>query len=248
MSPFSAFSENAVMLRQHILSSKFLIVWNIASAMSLLLPILIFTIARMRNNGDENQDDNQDQEQENYYDEYGNYVGPTHWWQFWKSSNNNYDNDGQQEDDREAGVPWWYLWGQQEREPEEEGRGTLVFIYVWTLLTFAFVTYWVHKLSIQKNMDALRWALFGFANYGFICCVLLGGLEAVQVEGREIEETGWYGQTSVLVFLTCLFNMLSSLFLALWTFRKSAKPAPLVSEDESTDYRPADEQTSGAVV
>jgi hypothetical protein len=96
------------MLRQQILSSKFLIAWNVASVLSLLLPLLIFSIARARNNGDydENENDNQD-EQENYYDEYGNYVGPAHWWQFWKANNNNYNNDGQEEDDGDAGAPWW---------------------------------------------------------------------------------------------------------------------------------------------
>jgi hypothetical protein len=141
------------------------------------------------------------------------------------------------------------LWG-QEGEPEEEGRGTLIFIYLWTIMTFAFVSFSVHKLVVQNNMMALRWTLIGFANSSFICCVLLGGLEAIQVEGREVEETGWYGQISVLIFLTCLFNMLSALGFALWiwTLSSKAKSAPLISDEESTDYRIADDQTTGAVV
>ena len=51
--------------------------------------------------------------------------------------------------------------------------------------------------------------------------VLIGGLDAVKSEGREIEETGWYGQTSVLLFLTCLFGMIKCLSLQFWLAQRA---------------------------
>lgn len=60
-----------------------------------------------------------------------------------------------------------------------------------------------------------------FVNYAFIVMVLIGGLDAVKTEGREIEETGWYGQTSVLLFLTCLFGMIKSIVFFFWLVQKS---------------------------
>ena len=105
------------------------------------------------------------------------------------------------------------LWGDQE-EPDEEGNGTIVFVYLWTLVLIFALTVYGNRLMSAGNLEALRFALLGFANYAFICCVLLGGLDAVKTEGREIEETGWYGQTSVLLLLTCLFMLVSSIIFS----------------------------------
>lgn len=80
----------------------------------------------------------------------------------------------------------------------------------------------------SRNFDALKYALFGFANVCFLVMVLVAGLDAIAVEGREIEETGWYGQTSVLLFLTCLFGLAKSLVFAGWMHKKSTA----VKQDE----------------
>jgi len=70
---------------------------------------MAFSVARLTSEQDYDENQNQDDQNENYYDEYGNYVGPTHWWQFWKSNNNNnYNNNGEDENDNdERGTPWW---------------------------------------------------------------------------------------------------------------------------------------------
>ena len=97
-------------------SDSFLLVWNVASVVTFLLPLMAFSIARLTSDQDGNENQGDDQNENYYnnnyqnpdnYDEYGNYVGPTHWWEFWKS-NNNGQNDGQEENDNdERGAPWW---------------------------------------------------------------------------------------------------------------------------------------------
>jgi hypothetical protein len=58
----------------------------------------------------QNQEQDQEQNYQNNYDEYGNYVGPTHWWQFWKKSNNN--NEQQQDGEQDQNLsPWWCKYG-----------------------------------------------------------------------------------------------------------------------------------------
>lgn len=106
------------------------------------------------------------------------------------------------------------LWGDQD-EPDEEGHGTIVFVYLWTLVLVFALTVYGNRLMKAGNFEALRFALLGFANYAFICCVLLGGLDAVKSDGREMEESGWYGQTSVLLVLTCFFMLIVSVIFSL---------------------------------
>ena len=99
-------------------SDPFILTWNIGTTVTLLLPLLIFTVARLTNqeeynngeqNGEQDYYDNNPYNNPENYDEYGNYVGPTHWWQFWKRSNNNYQNGegGGNSGDEQNRTPWW---------------------------------------------------------------------------------------------------------------------------------------------
>ena len=113
------------------MSDPFVLSWNISTLVTLLLPLLAFTTARLTNQEEwynqqnQNQDNGEqnDQNGQNYndnpyanpdnYDQYGNFVGPTHWWQFWKKNNsrNNYNGEGGEGgegNDREWDrTPWW---------------------------------------------------------------------------------------------------------------------------------------------
>lgn len=94
-----------------ISSDKFLLFWNVASLVTFFLPLISFTVDRLtpRYDDDGNQVQNEDYynpyENENNYDQYGNYIGPQHWWEFWKDHRNaDANNDA---NDNEAGAPWW---------------------------------------------------------------------------------------------------------------------------------------------
>lgn len=86
-------------------SDTFTTVWNGASVVTLFLPLLAFSSARLRNEYDWEQQQNGensawgDYNNPDNYDEYGHYVGPSHWWQFWKN-----DQEGHNDERR---TPWW---------------------------------------------------------------------------------------------------------------------------------------------
>ena len=94
-----------------ISADTFLLAWNVASLVTFLLPLLSFTVDRLtpRYDNDGNQVQNEDYydpyENPNNYDQYGNYVGPQHWWEFWKDNRNGDQNDNNDND--EVGAPWW---------------------------------------------------------------------------------------------------------------------------------------------
>jgi hypothetical protein len=86
-------------------SDRLLLLWNLAAIVVTVFPLMVFTVARSSySNGEEDEAEN---EAQGYYDEYGYWVEyqQSHWWQFWKSSNNGEEDQGS--NDNEAGVPWW---------------------------------------------------------------------------------------------------------------------------------------------
>jgi uncharacterized membrane protein YciS (DUF1049 family) len=113
------------------------------------------------------------------------------------------------------------------------------------------VTLYGNHLLAQgsASLSQLQWALIAFGNTCFLVCVLIGGLDAIQVEGQELEETGFYGQTSVLVFLTCIFGIVYSIVFSLW-LRKRIKRAALeenkLQEEDKVHGYQLHEKSSGA--
>jgi hypothetical protein len=96
----------------------------------------------------------------------------------------------------------------------------------------------------------LQWALIGFGNTCFLVCLLTAGLDAIQVEGREIEETGFYGQTAVLVFLTCLFGIVYSVLFSFWVRRRiklaGLEEKQVQEEDKIHGYQLHEKSSVGA--
>lgn len=222
------------------MSDTFLLAWNVSSAVTFLLPLFAFTVARLTSqqeydeNGNQNQNGEQNQNQyysnpyqnPNNYDQYGNYVGPQHWWEFWKRNRGGEYEQNDGSNDEERGAPWWYIWGEREgRDPEEEGSGAVLFVYLWTLLLFAGLIYVGNMTRMNiSNLQTLRLTLFAFVNYCFVIMVLLIGLEgAIETEGREMEEDGFYGQRSVLLLVTCLFALVQSIVFISWTNKRLKK-------------------------
>lgn len=122
------------------------------------------------------------------------------------------------------------VWGEQRegQDPEQEGKGAVLFVYVWLLVSIAVLIYLGNSTANSTNkLEGLRWALVGFANVCLVTMVLLVGLEAIEVEARELEEDGFYGQTPVLLFLTCFFALVQSIVFIGWTGKRlAAQQAP----------------------
>ena len=98
----------------------------------------------------------------------------------------------------------------------------MLFAYLWTLLFFAGMAYLVNTTrKTIEPVEGLRLALFGFANYCFVVIILLVGVEgAIETEGREIEEDGFYGQRSVLLLVTVFFAMVQTIAFVFWTTKR----------------------------
>jgi len=236
--------------------------WNISASVTVLLPLFIMMVARMTgyNEEDDNNNNNgDDYNNQNYNNNNNNNNNNNHWWNSWysnRSNNYNYNNDNQDEDQQgsnDATTPWWWFWSGEDREPDKEGSGALLFVYVWTLLLFVIMVIYGNIIFRRESMTAaastmshnnnnnnnnncyyykgevetkttaksttippdsalLRGAVIMFANLAFLILVLVTGLgEAIQTEGREVEENGgWYGQFGLCIFGTCLFWMIWS--------------------------------------
>ncbi len=108
-----------------IKGDRFLLAWNISILVVILLPLLIFGVARLgvenhhygnyynsNNNNNNNSQLNWNQLNQWRYDQNGNFMGQKHWWQFWKR-NNHYDRNGneyygqQHQQQNQNGAPWW---------------------------------------------------------------------------------------------------------------------------------------------
>ena len=108
-------------------------------------------------------------------------------------------------------------------EDDREGRGTLIFVYLWLLVLFiALVIYGNYAFQksgrLSREHYGLVLVLISFANFSLLCCVLVAGLGAIEHEGggRDLEEYGWYGQPAVLLFTTSLLMFLYSIVFAFW--------------------------------
>lgn len=105
------------------------------------------------------------------------------------------------------------------RDPEEAGNRAILFVYLYTLVLFAGLV-WVGNTT-QKTvpkLQTLRLALFGFVNYAFAIMVLLVGMDdVIQIEGREMEQYGFYGQRSVMLLITLMFAFIQSIVFINWT-------------------------------
>jgi magnesium-transporting ATPase (P-type) len=111
----------------------------------------------------------------------------------------------------------------------------VLFVYVWLLVCIAALIYLGNSTGNESSkLEGMRWALVGFANVCLTTMVLLVGLEAIEVEERELEEDGFYGQTSVLLFLTCLFALVQSIVFIGWTGKRLATQQAL--PEKSDDY------------
>ena len=131
------------------------------------------------------------------------------------------------------------IWGEREgRDPDEEGSGAVLFLYLYTLVFFAGMVYVVNTTAMTTSkLQALRLILLGFANYCFVAIVLLVGLEnAIETEGREVEETGFYGQRSVLLFITCLFALVQSIVFVSWTTKRLKRLSAEALTEKTDDY------------
>jgi len=133
-------------------SPRLLASWFGAGALSIVLPILIFTMARVSNaaaNADEN------------------------------NNNGNDDNNNNNNEDEES-TPWWYFGGNDDRRDEEKAPAVLIATYLWSLLLFSGILFYGrYIMRAGADLHGLVVALCLFANFSIISLFMVSGVEYV---------------------------------------------------------------------
>jgi hypothetical protein len=197
--------------RNQLMSDPVLLGWNVSGAISLFLPLFIMVVARCVNVDEDGEGNNDNNNNNNNNNDNENNNG--HWWNRWYNNRNNGEGgDGDGEQGSGDRTPWWWWGGREEGEPEDEGKGALVFVYIWMWFLFAsLVLYGNFVFRRGSDYGGLQGALIMFTNLALIAMILITGLGAIETEGRELEEKGWYGQLSVCIFLTCLYWVINGI-------------------------------------
>jgi Na+/H+ antiporter NhaC len=201
------------------------------------------------------EDQQQDDVQGNQDDDYA--YNNCRWYQWGCSSNNNYNyqqQDGQRDGQNdEVRAPWWWWFASEEerRRRQEENRvnPSLILTYVWSLVLFCSIVYFGYT-ALRRNSDLYRVvvALLIYANLSFITMLLIGGLEGVQTEGRELEEQGFYGQFPVMMYMSSFIWVLFSLIYAFIFYSRARRGEKTVIEVDESDYQIHDEPKNKDVV
>lgn len=233
--------------------SKFSAWWFGTGLLSVLLPLFVFGGARIRLHNQMAQEQNQN---DNNNDEDGGVQGYNRcrWWQ-WGCNSVYWDEDGEQQQQRqqenEGLVPWWWFFADEEtrRRRDESGSNnpSLVFAYVWSLTLFLAILYFGHR-ELRNGSDLYRVVacLAVFANMAFLTMFLIGGLEGVKTQGRELEERGFYSQFPVLLFMTNFCWLLFTATFAMYFTMQARRTGVTRIDFDQTDYQihdaPADEE------
>ena len=175
----------AALARRVTPDGKFLIGLYLGAAVSVVLPLIIFSAARAYSKSD------------NSYD----------WDQF--MNGNHYNKNNNRQNNKSNGgdyVPWWWTITsfERRRDPDDEPIGLLLFLYFWTIGVLLFVVRFVHAVT-NKADDVAQ--VFGpacmLSAYGIGCMLYLGGLQGgILDDGWKVVEDGWYGQVGVLLYMT----------------------------------------------
>ena len=218
--------------------------WNVAAGATVILPLLVFMIARFVSSNRDGGGDGEGGGEEEEEEEGGG------WWTKWWGGN---DDDGGEE-----GRGWWWWWGNGDARPEDQGKGALAFVYVWALVVFAVLVWRGNRvLGNKKDTRALFAALVVFANFTFLCWILVAGLGVsmmsllsldekilflhsycciqVQREG-EAAEQGWLGQFPATMVLTFVFWTIFGIIFASILYGKIHKNKSRGRNDDYLKY------------
>lgn len=200
-------------------------VWNGTGAATILLPLIIFGVARLSNSQGNNNGEEENQNNNN---------NSCRWYQ-WNCSNN-YNEQGE-EGQRENTAPWWWF-GANDRRGEDGGPSpALIVAYCWSLVMFCIILKMGYDGVINGQDRAVSASLIVFANLCFLMMILLSGVEGiVESDGPELEENGFYGQMGVLLYLSCFLWLLWSLTFV-FLVRKRSQSNVTKIEIEPSDYQ-----------
>lgn len=110
--------------------------------------------------------------------------------------------------------PMWFSgWTKTEEEKQQmmedgETSSALIFVYVWQILMFIVILAYGYKV-IRENriVSGVTIALVVFMNMAFLSMWMLAD-GSIVTDGQEVQRFGFYGQFSVLMFITNFWYIL----------------------------------------
>lgn len=226
------------------------IAWVVSGLLAVLIPLIYRTIHKNKYREMymtyywEHEYETYAQQRQQNYEQYGNnynyggvytydyaqseYVDVNNckWWKF-----NCFSFYANKEGEPMADQEWFPTWysgfsvteeDRREMEDNLEQPGSLQFVYVWQLLMF-FIISWYGLVVIRKNRNpaGLIVALLVWANFAFVSMWLLAD-GSIATDGQQVFRSGFYGQVSVLVFMTNFWYFLHGLaFVIIFWLRAS---------------------------
>ncbi|KAG7347337.1 hypothetical protein IV203_016042 [Nitzschia inconspicua] len=212
--------------------------WVLSGLLAFLIPLIYRTIHKKKYEQEymkyfwEKEYEYQEEMRQQGYEKYGNnynyggaYMYPDNYMnrEYWDVNNCRWwqmncfpyyvNQDGEPMPDQGWYPTWYSGWTVTEEEREQmalgrEQPGSLKFVYVWQLLTFlVLLWYGVRVIRQNRNVTGLLIALFVWANFAFMSMWLMAD-NSIQIDGDGVFRSGFYGQLSVLIFLSNFWYML----------------------------------------
>lgn len=170
-----------------------------------------------------------------YVDEKGNYVSQ---YEVEQEMYNQQMEQQQEQANQQYNQPSWYnVW---DHSTEEDGpSGALKFVYIWEMIMFVgIVAYGYNILHNKKSPYFLMGALVIWLQFTILSMFLLSD-GSIVTEDKVMEQTGFYGQFAVLMFITnasyAAFSLIFLGVLAIGGHRESKEPA--LEQKEVGDYQ-----------
>ena len=213
-----------------------------------------------RNQYYENQYANQyNQGNYNWEQMTGNYdINQCKWWQL--NCFPYYINENGEPQPEAGWYPSWFSgWTISEEEREQmlengETSPVMHFIYAWQIIMFlAILIYGFFVIRQNRIVTGLVVALVVFANMCFLSMWMLAD-GSIITDGEYVQQTGFYGQFSVLMFITnAWYVIFGIIFAVIFSIRghnmhdPNATPAKESTKDGiTTEYKAMDEAPSAS--
>lgn len=223
--------------------------WIVSSLLAVLIPLIYRTIRKnmyreeyMKYFWEEEYEYYAEQRKQNYENDANGYnyggaytanaysefvdVNRCRWWQL-NCFSFFVNAEGEPMQDQEW-MPTWYsgfsLTEEERTEMQDnlEQPGSLKFVYVWQIVLFlALGVYGLMVIQQNRNPTGLIIGLLVWSNFAFLSMWLMAD-GSIITEGQEVKRTGFYGQMSVLIFMTNFWYFLHGLaFLLVFWIRAS---------------------------
>ena len=218
-------------------------IWVVSGLLAVLIPLIYRTIHKnkyrekyMSYYWEQEYEQYEQQRQENY-EKYGNQynyggaymaeydekeyvdVNNCKWWQL-NCFSFFVNRDGQPMADQEWAPTWYsgFMTTEEERQMMQdnlEQPGSLKFVYIWQIIMFAVIGYYGLKVIREnRNPTGLIIALLVWANFAFLSMWLMAD-GSIVTEGQAVKRTGFYGQLSVLIFMSNFWYFIHGLAFVL---------------------------------